>query len=640
MAGEQVITENQFPDNIIIIISIVFIQMREILFLMSKLLLQHRASNFLPRPLASLFRRSCLTAGLASLLLGSLSVAQAAQSVSFAWTANTDPSIVGYRYHQGTSSGNYSQSIDVGKSSTATAANLTAGLTYYFVITAYNAAAQESVASNQVSFTATAAPTPTPTPMATPVPTPVATPTPKPTATPVATPKPTATPVATPKPTATPVATPKPTATPVATPKPTATPAPTPVATPSPTPAGTPSPTPVGSPSPSPTPSTAPTASLFNATDTPANVVWNDTNPVEMGVKFQTSVPGTVTAIRFYKGAKNIGTHTGNLWSSAGKSLGNVTFANETASGWQQAKLATPVSLTPGMTYTVSYHTNGFYSADASFFSQTLVKGPLTAAASTASAGNGVYAYGKTSIFPVASFQSTNYWVDVAFLPTTPQAPAPAIDIKAFGDQSSPSAAVTTSSFTTTSTNQLLLAYVATDYTSGANTTVTNVTGAGLQWVLVVRTNTQGGTAEIWRAFASSILTGVNVSASLSQSVASSLTVTTFKNVDTSGTSGSGAVGAIGTGNASAGAPTASLVTTRDNSLVVGVGNDYDSATARTVGTNQSLIHQNLAAVGDTYWVQMQNAPTPWSGTTVLINDTAPSADRFNLSLCEVLAAK
>jgi outer membrane biosynthesis protein TonB len=597
-------------------------------FLMSKLLLQHCASNFLPGPLASFFRRSCLSAGLASLLLGSLSVAQAAQSVSFAWTANADPSIVGYRYHQGTSSGNYSQSIDVGKASTATASSLTAGLTYYFVVTAYNAAAQESVASNQVSFTATAAPTPTPTPMATPVPTPVATP------------KPTATPVATPKPSATPVATPKPSATPVATPKPTATPAPTPVATPTPTPVGTPSPTPVGSPSPSPTPSSASTASLFSATDTPANVVWTDTNSVEMGVKFQTSVPGSVTAIRFYKGVKNVGTHTANLWNSAGQSLGNVTFANETASGWQQAKLATPVSLTPGMTYTVSYHTNGFYSADANFFAQALVKGPLTAAASTASAGNGVYAYGKTSAFPAESFQSTNYWVDVAFLPTTPQAPAPVIDIKAFGDQSSPSAAVTTSTFTTSSTNQLLLAYVATDYTSGANTTVTNVTGAGLQWVLVVRTNTQGGTSEIWRAFATSILTGVNVSASLSQSVASSLTVTTFKNVDTSGTSGSGAVGAIGTGNASAGAPTASLVTTRNNSLVVGVGNDYDGAIARTPATGQSLIHQYLATVGDTYWVQMQNTSTPWSGTSVLINDSAPSADRFNLSLCEVLAAK
>jgi hypothetical protein len=37
--------------------------------------------------------------------------------------------------------------------------------------------------------------------------------------------------------------------------------------------------------------------------------------------------------------------------------------------------------------------------------------------------------------------------------------------------------------------------------------------------------------------------------------------------------------------------------------------------------------------------VQMQNSSTP-SGTNVTINDTAPSADRFNLSLCEVLAAQ
>ena len=27
----------------------------------------------------------------------------------------------------------------------------------------------------------------------------------------------------------------------------------------------------------------------------------NDGNPVELGVKFQTSVPGTITGIRFYK---------------------------------------------------------------------------------------------------------------------------------------------------------------------------------------------------------------------------------------------------------------------------------------------------------------------------------------------------
>src|SRR5205814_46366 len=72
---------------------------------------------------------------------------------------------------------------------------------------------------------------------------------------------------------------------------------------------------------------------------------------------------------------------------------------------------------------------------------------------------------------------------------------------------------------------------------------------------------------------------------------------------------------------------------------VFGVGTDWDHATGRTVGSNQTVVHQYLATVGDTYWVQRQNATTPAAGTVVTINDTAPTTDRFNLSLCEVLPA-
>jgi hypothetical protein len=146
----------------------------------------------------------------------------------------------------------------------------------------------------------------------------------------------------------------------------------------------------------------------------------------------------------------------------------------------------------------------------------------LTAAASSSGAGNGLYAYGKTSSFPISSYSSTNYWVDVAFLPSSVQ-PAPAsalaIDTKAFGDQNSASATTSTAPFSTSAANELLLAYIATDYSSGANTSVTGVTGAGLNWVRVVRTNTQGGTSEIWRALATSALTNVTVSRPLSPRV-------------------------------------------------------------------------------------------------------------------------
>src|SRR5215831_3637673 len=156
-------------------------------------------------------------------------------------------------------------------------------------------------------------------------------------------------------------------------------------------------------------------------------------------------------------------------------------------------------------------------------------------------------------------------------------------------DQST--AAITTPAFSTTSGNELLLAFISTGYLSGANTTVTGVSGGGLNWVLVQRTNVQSGTSEIWRALATSALSNVTVTATLSQSVSSSLTVMSFAGVDTTGTNGSGAIGATGSSNAPPSnnvAPTANLTTTRNGSWVMGVGNDYDKAIARTVGPNQT----------------------------------------------------
>ncbi|MDH6274849.1 VCBS repeat-containing protein [Rhizobium leguminosarum] len=168
--------------------------------------------------------------------------------------------------------------------------------------------------------------------------------------------------------------------------------------------------------------------SLFGSA-TPAVVNTNDTSAVELGVKFQTSVAGTVTGIRFYKGNLDTGTHTGSLWSSTGTQLATLTFTNETASGWQTAYFTSPVSLTAGQTYTASYHTNvGHYSSTTGYFTSNVTSGPLTAPAS----GNGVYRYASNSLFPTSTYQSTNYWVDVMFTTpssnTTPTAVADAGD--------------------------------------------------------------------------------------------------------------------------------------------------------------------------------------------------------------------
>jgi methionine-rich copper-binding protein CopC len=143
----------------------------------------------------------------------------------------------------------------------------------------------------------------------------------------------------------------------------------------------------------------------------------NDTSSLNLGVKFTTDVNGWIAGIRFYKGAGNSGTHVGSLWSSAGTLLGQVTFTNESASGWQQAYFSSPVAVTSGTTYIASYYApNGGYSYDpAAFASAGVDNPPLHALPSSSSGGNGVYLYSSSPSFPTNSYNATNYWVDPVF---------------------------------------------------------------------------------------------------------------------------------------------------------------------------------------------------------------------------------
>ena len=199
-------------------------------------------------------------------------------------------------------------------------------------------------------------------------------------------------------------------------------------------------------------------------------------------------------------------------------------------------------------------------------------------------------------------------------------------------------ASIASGTFSTTAANELLLAFVEASNNEPTPTTVQTVTGGSLSWTFVRRTNTQRGTAEVWRAFATTTLTNQTVTANLSQWAAASITVMSFKNVDTTG-AGAGAIGATGGGSAATGAPTASLVTTRSGSMVLGAGNDWDGMAARTVGAGQTLVSQFLGTDGDTFWVQRTTNTVPAAGTTVTINDTAPANHQWNLVIVEILPA-
>ncbi|WP_197446257.1 DUF4082 domain-containing protein [Tautonia plasticadhaerens] len=157
--------------------------------------------------------------------------------------------------------------------------------------------------------------------------------------------------------------------------------------------------------------------------DTPASVVgpfsiWNgatfvmadggDAGPAEVGVKFSSDDRGYILGLRFYKQAANTGTHVARLWTETGTLLASATFANETASGWQQVDFANAVKIDPDKTYVASYSTQtGHFTEAAEYFADFGVYNlPLRAS-------EGVIKEGASG-FPAESSE-TFFGVDVVF---------------------------------------------------------------------------------------------------------------------------------------------------------------------------------------------------------------------------------
>ncbi|HVT28291.1 MAG TPA: DUF4082 domain-containing protein, partial [Lacipirellulaceae bacterium] len=157
-------------------------------------------------------------------------------------------------------------------------------------------------------------------------------------------------------------------------------------------------------------------SSMWTTSSAPSTADVGESDSLEVGVKFTSDTDGYITGIRFYKSAKNTGTHIGSLWSSTGQLLATATFTSESSSGWQQVNFATPVAITAGQTYIASYFDpNGHFSVDRGYFSSPMTSGPLHVAT-----GGGVFQYGNSSAFPTQSYQNSNYWVDVVLNNTPP----------------------------------------------------------------------------------------------------------------------------------------------------------------------------------------------------------------------------
>ncbi|MCU1306235.1 MAG: hypothetical protein JWN45_930 [Acidobacteriaceae bacterium] len=165
----------------------------------------------------------------------------------------------------------------------------------------------------------------------------------------------------------------------------------------------------------------------FSASTTPSQVDSGDPSALELGVRFRADFDGYVTGVRFYKAAANTGIHIGNLWSNTGVLLATAMFTNETSSGWQQVSFSNPVAVTANTTYVASYFAPvGHYSDTPGYFSNSGNDSPpLHFLKNGVDGGNGVFAYTASSTFPASSFNSTNYWVDITYVPASSMPGAP-----------------------------------------------------------------------------------------------------------------------------------------------------------------------------------------------------------------------
>jgi len=267
----------------------------------------------------------------------------------------------------------------------------------------------------------------------------------------------------------------------------------------------------------------------------------------------------------------------------------------------------------------------------------TLTQAAATTAIATAGLTVGAVTTAASTTMPVGSVISQNPAAGtqvaggsaVAFVVSSgPQGPSSlAVDQVISADGSG---TLTTKTFSTLTAGEVLIAFVASDGPSFGGQALT-ISGAGLTWTLVQRANTQAGDAEIWKATAAARLSNVTVSSTQTRGgFDQSLTIVAF--------TGASGIGSSATGNGASGAPSLTLTTTKAGAFVYGVGQDWDRALSRSLSAGQTMVHEWVdTGTRDTYWVQALTGAAGPAGTSVQLGVTAPTADRWNFAIVEIV---
>lgn len=160
---------------------------------------------------------------------------------------------------------------------------------------------------------------------------------------------------------------------------------------------------------------------LFGST-TPTNTDTAQTDPVTVGMRFNTSTAGNVAGVRIYRaeGVYPTGTVplTVGLWDTSGNLLASRSLLpGNQQSGWINVAFSSPVSVSANTDYVVGYFSpNGREQYTNNTFNNAVTSSTLTAPADAVGARNGVYSLNSTMSYPsTASPSNTWYGVDVNF---------------------------------------------------------------------------------------------------------------------------------------------------------------------------------------------------------------------------------
>jgi hypothetical protein len=167
---------------------------------------------------------------------------------------------------------------------------------------------------------------------------------------------------------------------------------------------------------------------IWPATNGPSNE--DNSDPVTLGTRFTLSTSGWVTHLHYWRGTVNdTGSHAAAIFKVSDSSLvaGTSVTLPAVGTGWQTGQLATPVQLTPGVTYVVAVlhpdghpaFTGGYWASGGPGFGG-ITNGILTAPDSPTVGGQGVFSGGSSLQCPTNTFGGNNYWSDVTVTDTDP----------------------------------------------------------------------------------------------------------------------------------------------------------------------------------------------------------------------------